>query len=77
MDSKPISEIIHRQLLDLNALVQAQQNHIQQQNCYPEVTIPESIPRYQVQDQRGNVSTVIEKVMVIGSVGARMIGINR
>ena len=32
MDSKPISEIIHRQLLDLNALVQAQQNHIQQQN---------------------------------------------
>jgi hypothetical protein len=32
MDSKPISEIIHRKLLDLNALVQAQQNHIQQQH---------------------------------------------
>jgi hypothetical protein len=32
MDSKPMSEIIHRQLLDLNALVQAQQNHIQQQH---------------------------------------------
>ena len=31
-NSNPISEIIHRQLLDLSATVQAQQNHIQQQH---------------------------------------------